>query len=71
MHDADVAGGGVALEHAADVHQATDVAGGHDLGPAADDVVFLALPMASDVPGIFTLKVPPKPQHSSMFGSSQ
>ena len=26
--------------------------------------------IAIDVPGIFTLKVPPKPQHSSMFGNS-
>ncbi len=31
----------------------------------------LVPPMANEVPGIFTLKVPPKPQHSSMFGSSQ
>ena len=30
----------------------------------------LVRPMASDVPGIFTLKVPPKPQHSSTLGIS-
>ena len=31
----------------------------------------LVRPIASEVPGIFTLKVPPKPQHSSTSGSSQ
>ena len=32
---------------------------------------FLVPPMASEVPGIFTLNVPPNPQHSSMLGISQ
>ena len=37
--------------------------------PLATMFSALLRPMASDVPGIFTLKVPPKPQHSSTLGN--
>ena len=53
MHDADVPRGGVAFQHAADVHQATNVAGNHDFGPTADDVLFFALPHGKRCAGHF------------------
>ncbi len=43
MHDANMPCSGVALEHAADMHQAANVAGNDNVGPALDDVLFLAL----------------------------